>query len=143
MCKPLKALRSSPRVSYEHIARSPIPSDFRCNCLLVLNDKSDFKNHLFISSLYADRMRNSGDNLITSCQENCWSMLVREQNNTIKAFESRYCFPRNLLYAAQNKSKLFQSNRSLEGMKDMHTSVILVAGSANTILLVFSFAKPI
>ena len=59
-------------------------------------------------------------------------MLVREQNNAKSAFESRYCRQGNLLYASQNKSKSFQSNRLLEGVKDiMDALVILVAGSAN------------
>ena len=86
---------------------------------------------LFIASLYTDQMRNNVDYLITSYQKICPSMLVREQNNNKNSLGKPMLFPRNLLYASQNKSKLFQSRRSLEGVKDMDTLVILVAASAN------------
>jgi hypothetical protein len=68
-------------------------------------------------------------------------MLVREQNNAKTALESRYCLQGNLLYASQNKSKSFQSNRLLEGVKDMDTLLILDAGSAKFSKLVFGFEK--
>ena len=94
----------------------------------MINEMKIFRR--FIASLYTDRMRNDVDNLITSYPKICLSMLVREQNNAKTALESRYCLQGNLLYASQNKSKSFQSNRLLEGVKDMDTLLILVAGSA-------------
>ncbi len=141
-CKPLNALHYSPRVSYEHVARSPIPKPKLFWAVIIYWMINQMKiTCRFIASLYTDRMRNDVDNLITSYQKICLSMLVSEQNNAKTALESRYCLQGNLLYASQNKNKSFQSNRLLEGVKDMDTLLILVAGSAKFCELVFGFEK--
>ncbi len=97
-CKPLNALHYSPRVSYEHIARSLIPKPKLF--LAVINYWRNNQMKImcrFITSFYTDRMRNYVDNLITSHPKICLLMLAREQNNAKTALESRYCLQGNLL----------------------------------------------
>jgi hypothetical protein len=92
-CKHLTALHSSPRVSYEH-ARSPIQTAqavFGCKCLL--NDRSDENissiHRIFVCRSNEKRCRQFNHNLSENL---CSLMLVREQNHTRTAMESRYCF---------------------------------------------------
>ena len=130
-CKRLTALHSSPRVSYEH-ARSPIQTAqavFGCNCLL--NDRSD-ENISSIHSIFVYRSNEKQCRLFNQILSENLSVDAGSRAKLYKnSLGKPMLFPRNLLYASQNKSKLFQSHRSLEGVKDMDTLVILVAASAN------------
>ena len=76
-------------------------------------------------------MRKDVDNLITSYPKNCSLMLVLASKKYKNSPGEPILFPRDLLYASQNKIKSFRSNGSLEGVKDVDTLVILVAASAN------------
>ena len=72
-------------------------------------------------------MRKDVDNLITFYPKICSLMLVLASKKYKNSPGEPILFPRDLLYASQNKIKSFRSNGSLEGVKDVDTWVIPVA----------------